>query len=89
MEYIGKHIKKRNLEKHKAEMRNGIIKEGLPTHQNWAKHRRRNDLGPASSPQHEGGAKVSQARCRRTRCAGAPPLAPLGPTLHRWCNQCP
>jgi hypothetical protein len=38
MEYIGKHIKRRNLEKRKAEMRNGIKKEGLPTHQNWAKH---------------------------------------------------
>ena len=50
MEYIGKHIKRRNLEKRKSEMRTGIKKEGLPTHQNWAKHRRGSDPGLAYNP---------------------------------------
>ena len=57
MECIGKLLKRRNPEKRKVEMRNGINKEGLPTHQNWAKHRRGSNPGPASSPQCEGGAQ--------------------------------
>jgi hypothetical protein len=36
MEYMEKHIKRRNPEKRKAGMCNGIKKEGLRTHQNWA-----------------------------------------------------
>ena len=75
MEYIGKHIKRHNPEKRKSEMCNGIKKEGLPTHQNWAKHRCGSDLGLASSPQREADAKAGQAWCDRTSGEGAPPLA--------------
>jgi hypothetical protein len=44
--------------------------------------------GLASSPPCEGDAEMGQAWCGRTRGAGAWPLASLGPTLHKRCNEC-
>ena len=45
-------------------------------------------LGPASNPPEQGGGEWAGLGCGRTHGAGAPPLAPLSPTLLRRCIQC-
>ena len=51
-------------------------------------YRRVSHLGPANNPPEQGGGEWAGLGCGRTHGAGAPPLAPLSPTLLRRCIQC-